>query len=255
MSLAVCLKKPAFYNPFPAAASDGVEVDAAAPKFRPPRISFLASVGDMANAMSASVAACGGVFEVADFGVDLCAPFASIGELFRVMDARPELGDRANAAYRNNLVYKNAYADGSGGAGVDEKRVIDLSPARLDTIVRVDSQLGDEFGAPLLDSVRFFDRVRTKVAPKLLEAAAAVVGDPTMLEDNRTNYRWSCSLHSFSRSIHSQDLASTAGWWTISLDLRPTCATRPSTALAAAPIATSAPSRWYFQMAFPDWRS
>ena len=189
MSLAVCLKKPAFYNAFPA-ATDGVEGEAAAPKIRPPRISLLASAGDMASAMAASMGACGGVFEVADLAADLCAPFPSIGELFRVMDARPELGERANAAYRSNLVYKNAYSAGNGGAGVDEKRVIDLSPSRLDTIVRVDARLGDDVGAPLLDSVRFFDRVRTEVAPKLLEAAAAVVGDPTLLEDNRTNYRW-----------------------------------------------------------------
>ena len=103
---------------------------------------------------------------------------------------RPELGDRANAAYKNNLVYKNAYSAGNGGAGVDEKRVIDLSPARLDTIVRVDAGLGEEIGAPLLDSVRFFDRVRTEVAPKLLEAVSQVAGDPTLVMDNMTNYRW-----------------------------------------------------------------
>ena len=103
---------------------------------------------------------------------------------------RPDLGDRANAAYTNNLVYKNAYSAGNGGAGVDEKRVIDLSPARLDTIVSVDAGLGEEIGAPLLDSVRFFDRVRTEVAPKLLEAVSQVVGDPTLVKDNLTNYRF-----------------------------------------------------------------
>ena len=103
---------------------------------------------------------------------------------------RPDLGDRANAAYKNNLVYKNAYSAGNGGAGVDEKRVIDLSPARLDTIVSVDAGLGEEIGAPLLDSVRFFDRVRTEVAPKLLEAVSQVVGDPTLVKDNLTNYRF-----------------------------------------------------------------
>ena len=126
-------------------------------------------------------------------------------------NARPDLGDRANAAYKNNLVYKNAYSAGNGGAGVDEKRVIDLSPARLDTIVNVDAALGEEIGAPLLDSVRFFDRVRTEVAPKLLEAVSQVVGDPTLVKDNMTNYRFATyhlltlktmSIFIFSTFIH-----------------------------------------------------
>ena len=87
MTSAVCLKKPAFYNP---SFLEPIVGDAAAvPKFSPPRISVLASVADMADAMTASMAECGGVFELADLGgIDVAAPFPSIGELFRVMDAR-----------------------------------------------------------------------------------------------------------------------------------------------------------------------
>ena len=86
MTSAVCLKKPAFYNP--SFLEPSVD-DAAVPKFNPPRISVLASVADMAEDMTASMADSGGVFELADLGeIDVAGPFPSIGELFRVMDAR-----------------------------------------------------------------------------------------------------------------------------------------------------------------------
>ena len=87
MSSAVCLKTPAFYNP---SFLELIVGDASVvPKFSPPRISVLASVADMAEDMTASMADSGGVFELADLGeIGVAAPFPSIGELFRVMDAR-----------------------------------------------------------------------------------------------------------------------------------------------------------------------
>ena len=105
------------------------------------------------------------------------------------MEARPTLATRANNAYTNNLVYKDAYRSGNGGAGVDEKRVIDLSPSRLDAIVKVDSELASEFGKPLEEALTFFDNVRNEVAPKILNALAKVVGDDNLSQDNLVNYR------------------------------------------------------------------
>ena len=109
--------------------------------------------------------------------------------LFEQMEARPTLATRANNAYTNNLVYKDAYSSGNGGAGVDEKRVIDLSPSRLDTIVKVDSELASEFGQPLEEALTFFENVRNEVAPKILDALAEVVGDDSLFRDNLVNYR------------------------------------------------------------------
>ena len=119
----------------------------------------------------------------------LAAPFDAIKELFKRMEDEPNLAQRANAAYTNNLVYKDAYGNGNGGVGVDEKKVIDLSPQRLDAIVKVDNELAEEFGQPLKEALDFFDRVRSRVAPKILKVLANVAGDPDLALDGMVNYR------------------------------------------------------------------
>ena len=82
-SAAVCLKKPVFYNP----SSSFLTHEA--PRFTPPRISVLASVAEMAEAMTASMAESGGVFELSDLGsIGVAATFPAIGELFSLMDAK-----------------------------------------------------------------------------------------------------------------------------------------------------------------------
>ena len=87
-SSAVCLKTPAFYNPSPSSFLPE-SIAHEAPRFNPPRISVLSSVSEMADAMTASMAESGGVFELADLGaIDIAAPFPAIGELFRLMDAK-----------------------------------------------------------------------------------------------------------------------------------------------------------------------
>ena len=87
-SAAVCLKKPAFYNS-PSSSFPLDSITPEAPRFTPPRISVLSSVAEMAEAMTASMAESGGVFELADLGaIDIEAPFPAIGELFRMMDAK-----------------------------------------------------------------------------------------------------------------------------------------------------------------------
>ena len=84
---------------------------------------------------------------------------------------------------------KDAYGDGNGGKNIDEKKVIDLSPSRLDTIVSVDPELANEFGESLDEALGFFNKVRTDIAPKVLCALSKVVGDPSLAHDGMVNYR------------------------------------------------------------------
>ena len=84
---------------------------------------------------------------------------------------------------------KDAYGEGNGGKNVDYKKVIDLSPARLDTIVSVDPELANEFGESLVEALGFFNEVRTDIAPKVLYALSKVVGDPKLAQDGMVNYR------------------------------------------------------------------
>jgi len=138
--------------------------------------------------LKTAIAKCSaGVFELQDLPVQ--APFHSIRDLFKMIEANPSLAERVNAAYTNNLVYKDAYGHGKGGANVDEKKVIDLSPARLDTIVSVDEDLAAAFGDPLAEAVRFFDQVRVSVAPRILSGLAELVGDDFVANDELVNYR------------------------------------------------------------------
>ena len=155
-------------------------------KIKLPKINL--KENDLAGQMSAAMADAGGVFEVSGLD-DVRAPFEAIKELFKKMEEDPELAVRANAAYTNNLVFKDAYGAGKGGAKVDEKRVIDLSPSRLDTIVQVDAALANEFGQPLKDALEFFDQVRSEVGPKLISALSMVVGDTSLANDGMVNYR------------------------------------------------------------------
>ena len=64
-----------------------------------------------------------------------------------------------------------------------------MSPQRLDAIVKVDNELAEEFGQPLKEALDFFDRVRSRVAPKILKVLANVVGDPDLALDGMVNYR------------------------------------------------------------------
>ena len=155
-------------------------------KIKLPKLSL--KENDIAQEMSKAMADAGGAFEVTDFD-EINAPFEAIKELFKKMAEDPQLAPRANAAYTNNLVFKDAYGAGNGGATVDEKKVIDLSPSRLDTIVQVDADLASEFGKPLQVSLEFFDQVRSEVAPRLLSALSKVIGDSGLASDGMVNYR------------------------------------------------------------------
>ena len=92
-----------------------------------PQISFNAPIEDISNIIQE----CGqeaGAMTVTDLP---CAPFADIQSVFSKLTDNPDLGQRLNAAYTNNLVYKDSFAMGNGTPDTDMKRVLDLSPERI----------------------------------------------------------------------------------------------------------------------------
>jgi len=123
-------------------------------------------------------------------GLNSMVPFQAVSKVLEFLGERPDLATRANEAYIKNLVYKDSFANGKGGPKVDEKRVLDLSPARLETIVKVDPSIEDEFGEPLREALCFFDDMRKRVAPQILNALTKAIGKSSALDHTTLfNYR------------------------------------------------------------------
>lgn len=76
-----------------------------------------------------------------------------------------------------------------GGPAIDQKRVLDFSPARLDAVARVDPDLAADLGAPLAAALAFFEAVRTSEVPRIAAAAADAAGAPAIAGDALCNYR------------------------------------------------------------------
>lgn len=166
---------------------------AAAPP--PPAIPFApgdAPAVSLASARHADLVAairtCGGVLRVRDLAAGT-PPWADVGTLFDDLAADPAAAARANAAYTKNLVYKDAAAAGRGGPAVDTKRVLDLSPARLDAVAAADPGLVAALAARLEAPLSYFDTARTTDVPRLQAALADAAGVPALAADRLCNYR------------------------------------------------------------------
>lgn len=123
-------------------------------------------------------------------GLNSLVPFQAVSKVLEFLGERGDLATRANEAYIKNLVYKDSFANGKGGPKVDEKRVLDLSPARLETIVKVDPSIENEFGEPLRKAVSFFEDIKQRVAPKILDALTKAIGKSSALDHTTLfNYR------------------------------------------------------------------
>lgn len=113
-------------------------------------------------------------------------PFEEIKKTFDHLSTQPNLTDRLNEAYPKNLVYKDAYSNGKGGPSIDQKRVLDLSPERLEIMKSNDPGLALE-EARLEDTLAYWEQLRSTMAPKIAQAVGLAVGAP--LEDAAFNYR------------------------------------------------------------------
>lgn len=98
--------------------------------------------------------------------------------------------DRINQAYTKNLVYKDSFAAGNGGPSVDQKRVLDLSPERLESIRENDPELHELLTTKALPkNLAFWRELQTTVGMKLLEAVSVATGSPDVVKDFCFNYR------------------------------------------------------------------
>lgn len=93
-----------------------------------------------------------------------------------------------NEAYAKNLVYKDSFANGQGGPNVDMKRVLDLSPERLETIAKVNPTLF-QHANDLNETLTFWEDLRQNKAQKLLQAVALATGSKDVMNDAAFNYR------------------------------------------------------------------
>ena len=101
-------------------------------------------------------------------------PVAPFGEILTTFDDLSEdktLTDRLNEAYPKNLVYKDAFANNKGGPGIDKKRVLDLSPDRLELMKQNDPGLAEiEQQGALGATLAYWEELRLGIAPKIVDA-------------------------------------------------------------------------------------
>jgi len=133
------------------------------------------------------------------------APFTSIEELFDRFTAQPTLGEIVNSAYTKNLVYKDAFAMGNGGPTVDQKRVLDISPERLQAIREAQAQaqqssnlsdedkenlsLSSQLGSALERALAWWASLEENNRQHILEALALAIGSDGCMVDVHSNYR------------------------------------------------------------------
>jgi len=147
-----------------------------------PHVSFAAPTSELANSIGA---ANHGVLVLTDLPA---APIESIKEVFNELKASKEIGNRLNKAYTKNLVYKDSFSEGQGGAYVDQKRVLDLSPERLAQIAHTEPSLAEIAQTELTTTMTFWQGCASVVMPKLLEATSAAVGSD-VAADAHCNFR------------------------------------------------------------------
>lgn len=116
------------------------------------------------------------------------APFAEIQAALSGLSSRPDISARLNKAYTKNLVYKDSFAKGKGGAMVDMKRVLDLSPERIDAIRKNDPNLVVLEEGALANSLKFYEELKS-VSTKIVRAVADVIGSEDVVADAAFNYR------------------------------------------------------------------
>jgi len=120
------------------------------------------------------------------------APFDKIEKILSHLasDNGRHLGDRLNQAYTKNMVFKDAWAVGKGGPSVDRKRVLDLSPERLEAIAESDPQvLMVAKQTTELSQVLNFWQETVDCTQKLLKAVAIGIGSDNVLDDVAFNFR------------------------------------------------------------------
>ena len=152
--------------------------------FVPIGVSFDSSVEEMSTIIESIGHV--GILTVKELPCDV--PFDCIGKVFDAT-LHQSVGGGLNPAYTRNLIYKDAFAAGSGAASVDMKRIIDLNPERMDIIAAgedkqltdllVQDGIADEFETV----ISFWETCTSILAPKILQALAIASGSDGVLDD------------------------------------------------------------------------
>ncbi len=117
------------------------------------------------------------------------APFTEIQAALSGLTSRPDISTRLNKAYSKNLVHKDSFANGKGGPNVDMKRVLDLSPERIEAMRKNDPDLAVLEEGALGKSLAYWEDLRTGAATKIARAVADAVGSEDVVTDAAFNYR------------------------------------------------------------------
>eukprot|EP00956_Cyclotella_meneghiniana_P045862 scaffold388056_cov73-Cyclotella_meneghiniana.AAC.1 len=150
--------------------------------YTPSKVSVNASPEDMAAAINSG----NGILILSDLPK---APFTEFQSTLRGLSTRPDLVSRLNNAYKSNLVYKDSFANNNGGACVDMKRVLDLSPERLDEISRNEPNFDLLKTGSLKNTLDYWMSLTKDFAPKIGCAVAYAIGSDDVLKDASFNYR------------------------------------------------------------------
>lgn len=122
--------------------------------------------------------------------------FTSVTDLFQLFHTNPIITNRLNTAYLNNLVYKDSHKilnrdTVNNNIPIDSKRVLDLSPDRLNAINSFDNNLIDDIKFNSINSLsfdkvyNFFQFTSELIIPKLLNAlSVAITGTGTESMNN-----------------------------------------------------------------------
>jgi len=123
--------------------------------------------------------------------LEVKVPMQSIKAEFDHLYRNPDLVNRLNAVYPKRGIFKSNPI--FMGHQVDKKVPFDLSPGRLEAIMKNDASLVEELGPEFLDIVSFYSHVQDNIIPRLVNVASlAIGGGPQLSEihgDLNYNYR------------------------------------------------------------------
>ena len=159
-------------------------------KLSPPCVSFRSSLSTLAEAIETAK---DGILLVQDLPqapdlAELASAFDFLSQQAGTMHSS-SYPERINQAYPKNLVYKDSFAAGHGGPTVDLKRVLDLSPERLEAIQQADPELYAVLTQSLAQNLDFWKTLQETVGVKILQAVAQATGSEDVLQDYAFNYR------------------------------------------------------------------
>ena len=168
--------------------------------YHPNAVSALISATELAKAIDAESSK--GILLLKDLPK---APFTEIQAALSGLTSRPDISARLNKAYSKNLVHKDSFANGKGGPNVDMKRVLDLSPERIEAIRKNDPDLAILEHGALAKTLAYWEDLRTGVAAKISRAVADAVGSEDVIADAAFNYRM---VDYYERASYEDDIDS-----------------------------------------------